>query len=126
MGRVILVRRSGVDFALHYLHAYRRERAAGRSHQETVAATLATAGRGLRWNALVLACGFAVLTVSAIQPNARLGLLLAAAMLASYGTTVVILPELLRRFGTGLKSGGVKRGSGAAAPSAESTCATDL
>ena len=87
---------AGVDFALHCSHAYRRE-SAGRSHEEAVLATLRTAGRGLLWNALVLAFGFSVLAVSTIRPNASLGLLLAAAMLVSYGATVVFLPELLRR-----------------------------
>jgi predicted RND superfamily exporter protein len=87
---------AGVDFALHYAHAYRRERA-GRTHPEAVLATLRSAGRGLLWNALVLAFGFSVLAVSTIRPNASLGLLLAAAMVVSYGATVVFLPELLRR-----------------------------
>jgi predicted RND superfamily exporter protein len=40
-----------------------------------------------------------VLAVSAIKPNASLGLLLAAAMLVSYATTVGLLPEILRRWG---------------------------
>jgi predicted RND superfamily exporter protein len=92
---------AGVDFALHYVHAYRRERRAGRPHDEAVLATLRTAGRGVLWNAVVLACGFSVLAVSAIKPNASLGLLLAAAMLVSYATTVGLLPEILRRWGGG-------------------------
>lgn len=87
---------AGVDFALHYVHTYRHERV-GRDHEEAVLATLRTAGRGLLWNALVLAFGFSVLAFSAIKPNASLGFLLATAMLASYATTVVFLPEILRR-----------------------------
>ncbi|HEX3554445.1 MAG TPA: MMPL family transporter [Thermoanaerobaculia bacterium] len=90
---------AGVDFALHYCYAYRRERRAGRDHGGAVLATLATAGRGVLWNALVLAFGFLVLAFSALKPNASLGLLLAAAMAVSYGATVTFLPELLRRWG---------------------------
>jgi predicted RND superfamily exporter protein len=86
-----------VDFSLHFVHAYRRERLEGVDHGEAVLATLRTGGRGLLWNALVLAFGFSVLTVSAIKPNAGLGLLLALAMLVSYGTTLVFLPEILRK-----------------------------
>jgi uncharacterized protein len=89
---------AGVDFALHYVHAYRLERGA-RDHDAAVLATLRTAGRGLLWNALVLTFGFAVLAFSALKPNASLGLLLAAAMLASYISTVVFLPALLRWWG---------------------------
>jgi uncharacterized protein len=88
---------AGVDFAVQYVYAYRRERRAGLPHPEAVAATLRTAGRGLRWNALVLTCGIAVLGLSAIKPNSSLGLLLAMAMLVSYATTLALLPELLRR-----------------------------
>jgi predicted RND superfamily exporter protein len=108
---------AGVDFALHYAHAYRRERRAGRPHDEAVLATLRTAGRGVLWNAVVLACGFSVLAVSAIKPNASLGLLLAAAMLVSYATTVGLLPEILRRWGgtsTARPGGGGESGSAAA------------
>jgi predicted RND superfamily exporter protein len=90
---------AGVDFALHYVHAYRREQRAGLSADETLLATLRTAGRGVLWNAVVLACGFAVLAFSTLKPNASLGLLLAAAMAMSYATTVGLLPEILRRFG---------------------------
>jgi predicted RND superfamily exporter protein len=108
---------AGVDFALHYVHAYRRERRAGRPHDEAVLATLRTAGRGVLWNAVVLACGFSVLAVSAIKPNASLGLLLAAAMLVSYATTVGLLPEILRRWGetsTAPPASGAGSGSAAA------------
>jgi predicted RND superfamily exporter protein len=96
---------AGVDFALHYCYGYRRERReqrAGldhRGHEGAVLATVATAGRGVLWNALVLAFGFLVLAFSALKPNASLGLLLAAAMAVSYMATVVFLPELLRRWG---------------------------
>lgn len=94
---------AGVDFALHYVHSYRRGRAAGLSHDAAVLDTLRTAGRGLLWNALVLAFGFSALAFSAIKPNASLGFLLAAAMLASYATTVVFLPEALRWWESGGK-----------------------
>jgi predicted RND superfamily exporter protein len=87
---------AGVDFAVQYAYAYRRERRAGPDHAAAVEATLATAGRGLRWNAIVLALGIAVLTLSAIKPNRSLGLLLALAILTSYATTLALLPELLR------------------------------
>ncbi len=92
---------AGVDFAVQYAFAYRRERRAGLAHSAAVEATLATAGRGLRWNAVVLALGIAVLTLSAIKPNRSLGLLLALAILTSYATTLALLPELLRLAGAG-------------------------
>ncbi len=90
---------AGVDFAVQYAYAYRRARGAGLAHAEALGETFATTGRGLRWNAVVLALGIAVLGLSGLKPNASLGLLLAAAMLVSYAATVALLPALLRRAG---------------------------
>jgi uncharacterized protein len=87
---------AGVDFAVQYVYAYRRERRPGLPHAAALAAALRTTGRGLRCNALVLSCGIAVLAFSAIKPNSSLGLLLALAVLVSYAATLALLPELLR------------------------------
>ncbi|HEX6900760.1 MAG TPA: MMPL family transporter [Thermoanaerobaculia bacterium] len=87
---------SGTDFSLHFFHAYREARTAGAEHAAAVGRSLATAGRAVRWNAVVLGLGFLVLTLSSLPPNRILGLLLAAAMLAAYLMTVLLLPRLLR------------------------------
>lgn len=87
---------SGTDFSLHFFHAYREAQAAGAEHAAAVGRSLATAGRAVRWNAVVLGLGFLVLTLSSLPPNRVLGLLLAAAMLAAYLMTVLLLPRLLR------------------------------
>jgi predicted RND superfamily exporter protein len=86
----------GVDFGIHFLHRYRRERSAGSNDAEALEATVAGAGEALRWNALVLALGFLVLTLSSLKPNHSLGFLLAAAMLACYVATLLFLPRLAR------------------------------
>ncbi|HYN19317.1 MAG TPA: MMPL family transporter, partial [Thermoanaerobaculia bacterium] len=86
---------SGTDFSLHFFHAYREAQAGGAEHAAAVGHSLATAGRAVRWNALVLGLGFLVLTLSSLPPNRTLGLLLAAAMLAAYLMTVLLLPRLL-------------------------------
>jgi len=87
---------SGTDFSLHFFHAYREARAVGADHAAALGRSLATAGRAVRWNALVLGLGFLVLTLSSLPPNRVLGMLLAAAMLAAYLMTVLLLPRLLR------------------------------
>jgi predicted RND superfamily exporter protein len=87
----------GVDFGLHFWHAYETGRAAGGDHAGAVALALATTGRAIRWNAVVLALGFLVLTASALKPNHTLGLLLATAILAAYAATFLLLPRLVRR-----------------------------
>ena len=86
----------GVDYAVHFAHGYRRRRMEGLGRQAAVEQTVLRTGRALRWNMAVLATGFLVLTFSALKPNHELGFLLAAAMVASYGATLVLMPWLLR------------------------------
>ena len=86
----------GVDFGIHFLHRYREERRQGASDADALLATVEQTGRALRWNALVLALGFLVLTLSSLKPNHSLGFLLAAAMLACYLATLLFLPRLAR------------------------------
>jgi hypothetical protein len=86
----------GVDFAIHVLERYRRERRDGSAHAEAVLATAEKAGRGIAWNATVLAAGFFVLNLSSLKPNHSLGILLASAMLVCYAATFMLLPRLLR------------------------------
>jgi predicted RND superfamily exporter protein len=86
----------GVDFGIHFLHRFDRERATGLGHGEAIRATIEKAGRALFWNAVALAGGFSVLAASSLKPNHALGLLLAGAMLACYAGCMLLLPYLLR------------------------------
>jgi len=85
----------GVDFALHFQHAYGIARRREPDHVRALRATLQGAGTALRWNVGVLALGFSVLMLSTLGPNRALGVLLAAAMLVCYATTLLLLPQLL-------------------------------
>ncbi|MFQ5416173.1 MAG: RND family transporter [Myxococcota bacterium] len=87
----------GVDFGIHFLHAYRRAQRAGCDHEAALVQTLRTSGRAIRWNATVLGLGFLVLTLSALKPNHGLGLLLCASMFGCYATTLLLLPRLMSR-----------------------------
>ncbi|HSS75982.1 MAG TPA: MMPL family transporter [Thermoanaerobaculia bacterium] len=84
----------GIDFSLHFLHSYRQERARSGDHRQALAYTFANTGKALRWSVLTLALSFLVLTLSDLRPNQSLGALLAAAMLSSYGMTLLFLPTL--------------------------------
>lgn len=85
----------GVDFGIHLESAFRRHRDAGVPPPAAMAAALAGCGRALRWNTAVLAAGFLVLTLSSLDPNRNLGLLLAAGLAASWLAAVLFLPVLL-------------------------------
>ncbi len=86
----------GVDFALHFLHNYRRERRTGKYHQEALILTLRHTGRAIRWNASVLVLGFLALTFSDLKPDRDLGILLSGAIFTCYCMTLLFLPKLLR------------------------------
>ncbi|MCP4006292.1 MAG: MMPL family transporter [bacterium] len=86
-----------VDFAIHFAHGYRLERARTPNHPEALGATLASVGRAIRWNALVLALGLAVLAFSSLKPDRSLGLLLCGSMVTCYAATLLFLPQLLSR-----------------------------
>jgi predicted RND superfamily exporter protein len=87
----------GVDFGIHFVHRFGRERALGKGAGAATQATIEKAGKALFWNAATLAAGFLVLTASSLKPNHSLGLLLAAATLACYAGSFLLLPLLLRR-----------------------------
>jgi predicted RND superfamily exporter protein len=87
----------GVDFALHFHHRFAKLRAEGLDPGSAVAQTVANSGRAIRWNAIVLAIGFSVLMFSGLRPNRSLGILLVAAIILCYGTTLLFLPVLFRR-----------------------------
>ena len=86
----------GVDFAIHLVERYRRERGSGSGHAAALAASVEKSGRAIGWNAAALAAGFLVLNLSSLKPNHSLGILLASAMVACYAATFVMLPKLLR------------------------------
>jgi predicted RND superfamily exporter protein len=85
----------GVDFALHFQHAYSNAQRRGLDRAGALLATLGGAGRAIRWNVVVLAAGFSVLVLSDLAPNRALGILLATAMGVCYATTLLLLPQLL-------------------------------
>jgi uncharacterized protein len=85
----------GVDFAIHTLHAARRGRAAGHSGEALTQFVLADIGRPLTANAMILSIGFAVTTLSSIPPLRSFGVLVAATVLASWLSAILILPALI-------------------------------
>ncbi len=71
----------GVDHGIHFLA--RHEHAAGAGHRDPARHAIATAGPAIVIDTLAIAAGFGLLAASQVPANARLGLLVAAALLAS-------------------------------------------
>lgn len=77
----------GVDYSIHFL--WRRKR-----RGETLMVTTSQAGPSIASNALQVAAGFAVLSMSDQVPLQRFGLLVAMTMILSAAATFVLLPAL--------------------------------
>ena len=84
-----------VDFAIHLRAVLERCRAASRTRW---ARELAIILRGITWNGVLWAAGFALLTVSSLPPNRYLGLLCGLVVVLSTIFTVGLLPAFALSF----------------------------
>ena len=87
----------GVDFAIHLLERYRLARGRGLDSQAAVTDSLTVAGPAIVIDALAVALGFGILTLSQVPANARLGGLLVLSIAGCLAATVLLLPALLAR-----------------------------
>ena len=100
----------GVDFAIHYIFRYRRERAKLGEQRETAQSsnqresvpldhhlqatqdTLRSVGKTIVFNAVVVTTGFLMLFFSQFPPHEKLGYFVAAYMVVSCLAALIILP----------------------------------
>ena len=86
----------GVDYAVHYIFRYSRQRRSGRGHEEAVLETLRTVGRTIVFNAVVVSAGFSVLLLSQFPPHIKLGYFVFVYMVLSCVVALVVLPVYFR------------------------------
>lgn len=87
---------TGIDYTIHFITRYTRElKKSGGDVQASYAATLATTGKAIAFNALSVGLGFAVLLGSNVIPMRTAGLLLAITMLTSSLSAMTFLPAVL-------------------------------
>lgn len=84
-----------VDDTIHFLFRYREERRAGRSVRDAVATTFRATGRAVIFASVVLAVGFAVLSVSGSRSIASFGLVSAVSIGGAMLGDLFLLPALL-------------------------------
>lgn len=85
----------GVDYTVHFLSKYRRQRREGSSSHNAVGETIRTTGRAITYNVMAVAAGFAVLLFSSFGPIATLGALVALSMGISGLAALTLLPAAL-------------------------------
>jgi predicted RND superfamily exporter protein len=84
----------GIDYAVHFLDGVQRRR--DRGADQAVSATIDEVGPAIVVDCLALALGFGLLSVSSVPANARLGLLVALALVACAVLTLGGLGALTR------------------------------
>lgn len=85
----------GVDYAVHLLERIRRARASG--VPEPALAGVEEAGPAIVADALAVAAGFALLATSQVPASARLGVVVAGALLAACAASLGVLAPLVAR-----------------------------
>ena len=85
----------GVDFAIHYLHRYRVERAQAPDAGTAIVRTHGAIGRALFLTGVTIMVGFSVLCFSNFVPTILFGLLVALAMALAFLANLTLLPSLL-------------------------------
>jgi hypothetical protein len=84
-----------VDDTIHLLHGFGRARAEGLAPSAAMSDALARSGPALVFTALVLALGFATLSLSEFRPTARFGELTALTIGVALVAELLLLPALV-------------------------------
>ncbi len=88
----------GVDYAVHFIFRYVRERKLGLEHLNAMENTLRSTGHTIVLNAVVVTVGFSVLFFSQFPPHVKLGYFVTAYMIVSCIVAIWILPALISYF----------------------------
>lgn len=84
----------GIDFSVHYLVAFYRQRQ-DKDHNSALSATSLHTGKAIAYDALSNMIGFSVLSFSGFLPVQHFGWLLAFSMLLIFINTMVVYPAVL-------------------------------
>lgn len=85
----------GVDYAIHYIHRYKKEYAESGDNYNAIHKSQTTVGKALYFTSITITLGFVVLVLSNFVPSIYFGLLTSIAMLVSLFATFSIIPLLL-------------------------------
>lgn len=87
-----------IDFAIHFVGRFQQRYRQHPDLREALVWTVARPGKGIFFNAILFAVGFAVMLFADLTPYVTVGVFMAAIMLLSALTSVVYLPGLIRLF----------------------------
>jgi len=84
----------GVDYTIHFFWRYRYELGSGKSHEEAIATTLTTTGRGITINAFSVMLGFVILFVSSFLTIKYFAFLIIFSVLLCLLCALILIPAL--------------------------------
>jgi predicted RND superfamily exporter protein len=85
----------GVDYTIHFLWRFKKERSSGIDHKEAAKNTLTTTGRGIIINALSVIIGFLALTLSSFEPLRFFGILVVISITTCLICALVLIPSIV-------------------------------
>jgi len=85
----------GVDYAIHLLERYRLSRERGRGREASLTDAMTHTGPAVLIDAVAVAVGFGIMTLSQVPANARLGGLVVLSIVGCLAATLLVLPALL-------------------------------
>jgi predicted RND superfamily exporter protein len=95
-----------IDFAIHFVGRFQQRYREHPDLREALIWTVARPGRGILFNAILFALGFAVMLFADLTPYITVGAFMAAIMLLSALMSVIYLPGLIHLFRRVLLKGG--------------------
>lgn len=87
-----------VDFAIHFAERFRQHVAESQDVRQSIRWTLRGPGKAIVRNAIILFLGFIVLWFAPLTPYITVGLFIAAIMILSSLSTLVLIPALIQLF----------------------------
>ena len=85
----------GVDYAIHYIHRFKKETKQGASYQQAISTVQLTVGKALYYTSITVTLGFIILVTSSFKPSIYFGLFTSIAMIVSLFATFTIIPLLI-------------------------------
>ncbi|RLD64818.1 MAG: RND family transporter, partial [Bacteroidetes bacterium] len=85
----------GIDYTIHFLWRFKKERSKGVDHKEAAFITLTTTGRGIIINALSVIIGFLALTLSSFEPLKFFGVLVVISITTCLICALVLIPSIV-------------------------------
>ncbi len=86
----------GVDYAIHYIHRFKKEVHQGASYPQAIRTVQMTVGKALYYTSITVTLGFIILITSSFKPSIYFGLFTSIAMIVSLLATFTIIPLLIQ------------------------------